>query len=735
MNTLKIRYLRNSTSKKTIKCSKSMDRSVDVYLSYGTELKQLLRKALFAKSVILKLFLLWFFCLVISNQVMGSPADSTRTVIEKDIEDLVDHFESDNVTSEMESALNLLEDLVDNPVNINRATVAQLAGIPSLSLRLAKEIVSYRNQVRPFEQTSDLTEVRGIGPVTLKRIQPYVTVGSASQLSRDLYLNRNYWLADGKFEVINRFQRVIQTREGYTRPLEEGGFAGSPYRIYQRLRYQSDHLSINLTQEKDPGESLKKPTGFDFNSWHIEASEIGRLRSLVVGDYNLQFGQGLVMWRSSSFGKSLHATGASIRNETGVRPYTSSQETNFFRGAALSYGNRVQTTLFYSQRRLSASPLQNGTVRFPSSTGYHRTSTEISRRFNTGQRAMGGRIRAELPIGFIGISGYHSVFQKPVQRGDQPWQTYDFQGRHASAISIDYHFLAGPATLFGEAARSRNGAFGFITGLATEAFFDTDLILVYRNYKKRFISIFGSAFGEQSGMPRNEMGLYLSLQHNLSNQFSLRGYIDKYHFPSPRYLMEKPSGGYDLAFIAEYSPSSMFEAYVQLRRDTADDEYEAENIYGQTELLTGRNHKLNIRVHMQYYINPDIRLRNRLEWVQSQQVEEENESGWLVYQDFRFTPGNTLTIDSRITWFQTEGYNSRIYSFENDLLYVFSNNALFDKGLSLYLLLGWRPSQRVQFWFKISTTNYLNRETLGSGRSSIDGNRQTKAGFQMRITL
>ncbi|MDZ7692646.1 MAG: helix-hairpin-helix domain-containing protein [Balneolaceae bacterium] len=175
-------------------------------------------------------------------------------------------------------------------MNINTASSAELLQVPGLNLKLSRAILDYRQQVKPFESVDELQEVSGIGQVTLQRIRPYVSIGQGSELAV-LYTDPRYWTGDGKFDLFSRYQQTLQ-REGYRRP-DSTGYLGSPIKYYQRMRYRSNHISANLTQEKDAGEPLKDPTKFDYNSWHLALTDNGKLKEkLWVGDYNLAFGEG-----------------------------------------------------------------------------------------------------------------------------------------------------------------------------------------------------------------------------------------------------------------------------------------------------------------------------------------------------------------------------------------------------------------------------------------------------------
>lgn len=61
-------------------------------------------------------------------------------------------------------------------VNINRAGVQELTALPGIGPALAQRIVAYRAQVGQFRQVDDLLGVSGIGPKTLERLRPHLTI-------------------------------------------------------------------------------------------------------------------------------------------------------------------------------------------------------------------------------------------------------------------------------------------------------------------------------------------------------------------------------------------------------------------------------------------------------------------------------------------------------------------------------------------------------------------------------
>ncbi len=681
-------------------------------------------------------FILFGFILfgLMHNDVMAQAEPDTSRTVEQDIERLLEDFDPDDPDIDPELLTALLIELARNPININRAGIGDLLLVPGVNSRLAQNILEYR-RTKPFESVDELVEVSGIGPATLERMRPYITVGRTGELTRLLLTSPGFWLEGGRFEAFSRMQTVIQEQVGYTEPEFEGQtrYAGNSLRYYQRFNYSTRRLSLNLTQLKDPGESLTGPTDFDFNSWHIGIQNVGYLDRLVVGDYGIWAGQGLVLWTGLAFGKGSDVIRGPNRRERGLRPYQSSEETRFMRGVAATVGRDLQVTAFYSNRPLSATVVQGDTIRFPSSTGFHRTPTELARRFNTNLEMYGGRIRYASDRFIVGATGYIAEYDKYILPASGISNLYDFEGTTASAFGVDYRLFLETLSLYGEAARSRNGGMGMVSGLEYPIDPNTTINITYRNFARDFQSLYGQGFGESSGLPRNEEGLYVGLEHRLTDRISLSGYFDRFSFPSPRFGTRQSTQGYDWLAMGEVRFNRQMNAFIMARSKTRGNDFNLRDEFGREITVLGEDIRTSIRSQFEYQISPRLRSRTRVEWARARDRNADTEYGVMMFQDIRWAARDNLQIDMRLAMFETDGFSSRIFSFENDLLYVFSIAALAGQGQRGYILIRYTPTSFMDIWLKYAATVYEDRQVVGSGLDQSFGNVRSQIGAQVRL--
>ena len=149
--------------------------------------------------------------------------------------------------------------------------------------------IHYRQRIRQFDQTYELQAVPAWDIITIQSILPYVTIGTAiSTVDYQTVSSQKL-----KLEIY----RTLKRSKGYD-TLLNNDFLGDPYGMLISYKNKfSKSFLFGFTVTKDPGEPFFKVpnnTGFDFNSFHLQLQNRGMIKNLVVGDYTVSFGQGLI---------------------------------------------------------------------------------------------------------------------------------------------------------------------------------------------------------------------------------------------------------------------------------------------------------------------------------------------------------------------------------------------------------------------------------------------------------
>jgi hypothetical protein len=155
--------------------------------------------------------------------------------------------------------------------------------------------------------------------------------------------------------------------------------------------------------------------------------------------------------------------------------------------------------------------------------------------------------------------------------------------------------------------------------------------------------------------------------------------------------------------------------------------------FGREHTRLGSAQRSSVRLQLQYQVNPVIRLRTRGEAVRNRQPGAAFEYGYLMYQDLQIVPGPKLTMYARVTVFDTGSYYTRLYQFENGLLYVLDDKALFGQGERMYAVVNYQPLPYLEIWAKFGITTYENKQTISSGLNQIQGNHKSNVGVEVRL--
>jgi hypothetical protein len=195
-----------------------------------------------------------------------------------------------------------------------------------------------------------------------------------------------------------------------------------------------------------------------------------------------------------------------------------------------------------------------------------------------------------------------------------------------------------------------------------------------------------------------------------------------------RYRVDAPSTGSDYLIQLNYKPNKQLEIYTRYHS-------ESKAINANPLLLTLspviQQPKKNWRTQVAYKINTAVTIRNRTEIVWFDKRGLAAEQGFLIYFDFLYKPMlNPFSGSIRLQYFETNGYNSRLYAYENDVLYSFSIPVFYDKGYRYYLNLNYDVNKKFSLWIKWAQTLYKDKTLVGTGLDEIKGNKKSEIKLQ-----
>lgn len=653
---------------------------------------------------------------------------------EQQLENLTDATEEE---TEDDAYLQDLERFIKDPLNLNSAEANELKQLRIVTDLQIANLISYRNLFGRLISVYELQAIPSWDLSTIRKIAPYITVAVPVSLKEEAGKR----FTEGDHSFLLRISQVLEKSRGFDKSTAGTKYTGSPQRVFFRYRYNYKNLlQFGITGDKDAGEQFLKGAqnkGFDFYSFHFFARKIGTIQSLAVGDFTVNMGQGLIQWQGLAFKKSVDVMGVK-RQSAVLRPYSSAGEFYFHRGAGVTIRKgKIDATVFASFRKLSAnfvSDTVNNEDYISSflSSGYHRTNSEIEDRNNLSQTAFGGNIIYKGSNWHAAINGIGYRFSLPVQKREEPYNFYAISGKNWHNLSVDYSYTYRNIHFFGEAAADKNFSKAFVNGLLISVDPRVDLSFVHRTIGASYQSINGNAFTENT-YPTNETGFYAGITIRPYIGWRIDAYADVFKFPWLKYLVDAPGNGSDFLVQLTYTPNRQVEIYSRFRNETKQT--------NQPDNSTTTNFLVSIprqnwRTQISYKISTAVTLRNRVELMWYDRKGVNSETGFLAFFDVKYKPLlSPFSGIVRAQYFETGGYNSRIYAYENDVLYSYSIPPFFDKGFRYYVLINYDLGKKMSFWLRLAQTAYLNRETVGSGLDEISGNRRTEVKLQFRYIL
>ena len=676
-------------------------------------------------KLILKHIIILFLGLapILSNAQKTDASKIIESIIEGQLQNI---DEGTNVGLIIED----LQEFAEQPLNINSTSETELSRLYILNDIQITKLLDYIKNYGPAYTIYELKIVDGFSQDILTKLEPFIWFGPVEKASKKTSEIIKY----GNHQILLRTLGVLQVARGYE-PKVEGTvpYEGNRFRYYTRYRFEArNKFSAGFTAEKDPGEAFFRGSnkqGFDFYSAHASFKFNTFIESITIGDYLVRAGQGLVMWQEYSMGKSENILNISKTNR-GIRPFTSVEENLYFRGIATTLKfDRARLSLFYSQKKDDGNVVAEDSISFFTSlqtSGYHRTKNEIEDKNAVRDQNSGLIFTWNFNHLMIGTTWSYQHFNMPFIRSSQLYNQYRFRGTENITGGVDYLYSKGKYQFFGEAAISKSKGKAFLQGGVAQLNDQLSFSLLFRHFDKNYHAYWSNTFTEGSST-NNETGLYMGIKILPVKYVTLTAYSDYYRSGWINYSTAGPSQGWDIFAQANVVFSNNFEFYIRFKNEEKEQKFVEKERYVNLPEKTQKT-----RLHFKYKKVENIVLKTRFEHVFYKGLKKEN--GYMIFQDVQFVSQKIpINFSVRLAWINTDSYNTRIYAYENDLLYTFSIPPYYGKSIRTYLNLKYAVTKKIDFWMKFANSFWSDRKTISSGYNEISGSNKTDLKFQLRL--
>ena len=586
--------------------------------------------------------------------------------------------------------------LHESPIDLNNTSDEELTQLYFLSPQQIDAILAYAYR-HPFESLYELRLIPELADYEIRDLLPFVYINRDALNSETINTDALYAkeiFAKAHHELLTRIDaRNIEAYEG-TDP------------IYTQFRYRFD-----FRRRVTFGVQLRRPAGgfardLQYGAYLQLNNITPHLHTLVAGNFQASFGQGLVLAPVFHSGKSMYVTSVGQQRE-GLRYYSSVDGEGLHgAGATLRWEwnktTRLDVSALYSMRHAN------------DSTWHHLLGANLTLRHK------------KLQVELTAIENLWSDSIHPYTNAK--YNRHYFRGRNQAVIGASFRYNHGWFDMFGEVATAQNyqitndqspitkshWGFGTIIG---SRFYPTNgisLLALYRYYSPYFDNALGYAFSETSRLG-DENGGYLGFDITRLRNWRFIGYGDIFYFSGYKYGLGDATRtlGYDAMAEIQYSWSK------------------------HPSFQGGDGGRLSLRLRARQKGDATYSTRAQFDWVQGSwslrttaeaniipsklsTLNSQLTYGYTIFQDISYSlplrEGRGLGLRLRLQGFDAREWANRIYTYEHDVLYAYSIPAVYGLGGRAYLCLRWQIIPQLALYFRASETVYARKWAAAHSR-------------------
>ncbi len=409
----------------------------------------------------------------------------------------------------MDDVAEQLMEIAEHPIDLNQTSAEELGQLGWLTDEQIDEILLYQYQ-HGFVSIYDLQLIHSLKDYDIRNLLPFVEVKSdrLEVKGEKIYFREVFHYA--KHEI---------TLRADARNIED--FDSDP--MYGKLRYRFDYQ-----KKVQAGLTVCRPTGEVWENMQyggfVQLQDMGCIKNLSAGNFQANFGQGLVIGSPFKMGKSRWMS-SGMNAKEGVRKFTSvGDDYQAFHG--------IGTTLRFSWAEVSA---MYSIDQQKDSAWHHLVGVNAT-----------GKWR-KLKVGLTAIENMYS-------------DTTTVQ----AVVGINTRYNWGKVDLWGEVATTQGKRWGLggIVGMNFTPISDVNLLALYRYYSPYFDNPYAYAFSEKSRL-NDENGFYMGVDVRTLAKWRFAAYVDAFR------------EGYDFMTQADFIPDSTYDMNwrVRARRQVGKDTY------------------------------------------------------------------------------------------------------------------------------------------------------------------
>jgi len=597
---------------------------------------------------------------------------------------------------------NLFERLIwlrDHPIDLNAADTDVLLSVPGVSSAEVDAIQRYRRKHGQFRETFDLAGIEGVTARTWELFRPFVTVSPRRRALLGLRA-RAIW--------------PLEAGSG-----DDGTTLGSADALYTRLTLSPcSGWEAGLVFLADRGERLKD----GFLSGFVQYESAGMLRHVIVGDFIATGGLGL-LW-----GQAMRRDASLVGTLSGhFSPHRSSGEQGFVRGIGATlalpfarYEARLHVLASYTP--CSATIDSTDEIISLAQGGAFSTSSTLQRR-NAGHfSSLGGRLELLAPGNLhLGLTAQKTRFDYSIHAD----RLFEMSGEEFDSFGADGMARVGPVRCATEYAVATGGR-GVSASIDINVGRDCASRVLFRRCDPGFHSLLalGGDYGEAT---RNRSEVRWSLEVSPFRDSYVQWDLVQYRMLWRTATELFPVGGRELSVESGLRPAKGFQ--LTLRGEERWTEHSVRTVSGVRPVVVIANEPYRrLQCTGNFTRGAQLHIRGRIEGLRFlNPVTGSDENGWMASGDAHWEPMPWLAVSARMTIFQSDAYDSRLYSIESNVDGLSGSKLLTGTGRRWYCLLVCRPSPSLRVSARFASTERL----LGACRRDGESQLILQVDFQM----